>query len=145
MRPFFCSACRPLFFLLLLLNSNNVPAQYNTSGIYTKTYKAPDGLPDSYILTIYQDSHQYLWIGTYSGLSRFDGKTFTNYGISNGLPDLFVNAILEDKQNRLWIATRKGVGYLQNNTYIPTLVNDKLDIDYIFNLAYINNKMWACT
>ncbi len=133
-----------IFFLLLYGGKSS--AQYNTSAFYIKTYTAADGLPDSYVLSIYQDRQQYIWVGTYSGLSRFDGKSFTNYGIKNGLPDLYVSAISQDEQNRIWIGTLKGLGYLLNNTYTQATIDDNQSINFVFSFNYVvKNKLWAFT
>lgn len=38
-----------------------------------------DGLPDNTIMTMLQDSNGYLWLGTFNGLCRYDGVSFTTY------------------------------------------------------------------
>ncbi len=38
-----------------------------------------DGLPQSYVSGIFQDSNGFLWIATLNGLGRYDGRGFTNY------------------------------------------------------------------
>src|ERR1700722_2262263 len=38
-----------------------------------------DGLPQSYVSGILQDSNGFLWIATLNGLGRYDGRGFTNY------------------------------------------------------------------
>ncbi|MBV1908243.1 MAG: response regulator [Kangiellaceae bacterium] len=67
------------------------------------------GLPQSTVNTIFQDSHGYMWIGTYDGLSRYDGYQFINFkndpsnefSISNNI----VVSIIEDHQGYLWVGT----------------------------------------
>jgi len=59
---------------IFLLSSTTVAAQ--PFGL--KKYTINDGLPDAYILNIFQDSNSFLWIGTANGLSRIDGKEFVN-------------------------------------------------------------------
>ena len=44
-----------------------------------------DGLMQSQATCLAQDRTGYLWIGTLGGLSRYDGRNFTNYTIKNGL------------------------------------------------------------
>lgn len=122
-------------FLLSSFLFSEIAAQPYSNPFYTKIYKTFDGLPDSYILNVYQDSRNYLWIGAYRGLSLFDGKNFRNYGFSNGMPDLYTNCFREDRENRIWISTRKGMGYIKNNTYYPTAVNDSMQIEYVYSYA----------
>ncbi|MDQ3016954.1 MAG: histidine kinase, partial [Bacteroidota bacterium] len=42
-------------------------------------YTLKDGLPDNNVLAIEQDDQGYIWVGTSSGLSCFDGAHFTNF------------------------------------------------------------------
>lgn len=66
-----------------------------------------DGLPSSSINVIFQDSRDYIWIGTEGGgLARFDGLKFETYNSKNGLNGEFITDIIEDSNNNLVIATR---------------------------------------
>src|ERR1700722_4311942 len=38
-----------------------------------------NGLPQSYVSGILQDSNGFLWVATLNGLGRYDGRGFTNY------------------------------------------------------------------
>ncbi len=73
------------------------------------TYREADGLPSGYIEHAFEDSRGYLWLSTFGGLSRFDGKNFVNYGIKEGLPSNLLDGCAEDSRGRLWIVTRKGI------------------------------------
>src|SRR5215510_3576708 len=67
------------------------------------------GLSQSTVLCMFQDSRGYIWLGTEDGLNRFDGVKFTVYkndpADPGSLPGNFVWAIDEDSQGNLWIAT----------------------------------------
>ena len=68
------------------------------------------------ILCIYQDSKGFIWIGTYEGLSRYDGYKFTNYTNANGLSDNQINSIIE-VNGKLLIAENNGaVDIIENNS-----------------------------
>ena len=61
------------------------------------------------IRDIFQDSRGYVWIGTYKGLSRYDGKRFKNYDREDfGVTSDFINVIKEDLDGNLWIGTDNG-------------------------------------
>jgi ligand-binding sensor domain-containing protein len=50
-----------------------------------------------------------VWVGTQGGgVSRFDGRKFTNYGEKEGLSNVNVWTIYEDKKNQLWFGTGGG-------------------------------------
>ncbi len=66
--------------LLLLLYSLSGFAQPHLDKHYAlKQYTTYDGLVQSQVNRIVQDSKGYLWICTKGGLSRFDGKNFQNF------------------------------------------------------------------
>lgn len=66
-------------------------------------------MPFTQISCLYQDINGYLWSGGHGGLSRFDGKQFTNYNRKNGLFDHNVNAICGDGKGVIYIGTNKGL------------------------------------
>src|SRR5258706_16003753 len=51
-----------------------------------KTYGTADGLPSSYVTSIVEDAHGFLWFCTRGGLARFDGATFASWGTHDGPP-----------------------------------------------------------
>jgi ligand-binding sensor domain-containing protein/signal transduction histidine kinase len=74
-----------------------------------RAYSTADGLPGDQITALLPDSRGFLWIGTTTGLSRFDGREFRNYGVADGLPHPSVTALIEDRDGALWIGTRGGL------------------------------------
>ena len=72
-------------------------------------YTIDEGLSNNYVHAICQDSHGWMWFGTYYGLNRFDGFTFHQYhpekSDSASLKGRLVRDILEAKDGNLWIAT----------------------------------------
>lgn len=78
--------------------------------------------------TLYQDHQGFFWIGTDSGLYRYDGYEYLHFqhqaNIPNSLPHDTVTSILEDKQQHLWVATFNGLALfepksLSFRTYFP--------------------------
>jgi signal transduction histidine kinase/ligand-binding sensor domain-containing protein len=74
-----------------------------------KAYTTADGLAHNTVNRIVRDARGFLWFATNDGLSRFDGYTFTNYGVEHGLPHGRVMDLLETRSGELWIATFGGV------------------------------------
>ena len=70
------------------------------------------GLSQSVIDVIFQDSKGYLWFGTQDGLNRYDGYSFVVYknepGNSNTLPGNTITAMAEDHEGKLWVGTLDG-------------------------------------
>src|SRR5438093_4732745 len=92
-----------LTFLLLF------PATLRAERLPLKSYTVADGLPNNVINKIVRDSRGFLWFCTNEGLSRFDGYSFTNFGVDQGLPHAIVNDFLETRSSELWIATNGGL------------------------------------
>src|SRR5579871_2411249 len=70
-------------------------------------YDVKDGLAGSTVYAIAQDKDGFLWFGTETGLSRFDGTHFKNFYTSDGLPDNEIINVFVDSKNRVWIAPFK--------------------------------------
>lgn len=87
-------------------------------------YTVQDGLAQSQVRDICQDSQGYLWVGTSGGLSRFNGTRFDNYSVDNGLPDNNIRRLYYGKSGRLWIATSKGVAYYIRGEFFPISSED---------------------
>jgi ligand-binding sensor domain-containing protein len=58
-------------------------------------YNVKEGLVQSQVRCLIQDSRGFIWAGTLGGLSRFDGREFVNFDRRNGLPGNQVNCITE--------------------------------------------------
>jgi signal transduction histidine kinase/ligand-binding sensor domain-containing protein len=69
-----------------------------------------DGLPQNTVAAIVQTRDGYLWLGTYSGLARFDGVRFTSFDGGN-TPEMqspHVTALFEAADGALWIGHETG-------------------------------------
>jgi ligand-binding sensor domain-containing protein len=74
-----------------------------------KTYTTADGLGHNNVNRIVRDSRGFLWFCTFEGLSRFDGYSFTTYGVDHGLPSPVINDLLETREGQYWVATGAGL------------------------------------
>jgi prepilin-type processing-associated H-X9-DG protein len=68
----------------------------------TQVWQTEDGLPQNPVQAIAQTRDGYLWLGTPSGLVRFDGMRFT---VFNQFANNNVHALLEDRAGTLWVGT----------------------------------------
>jgi two-component sensor histidine kinase/ligand-binding sensor domain-containing protein len=91
--------------LVVLLTSLSVHAQL----FNFRNYSLDDGLSQSEINCIYEDSRGYLWIGTSGGgLCRFDGKNFKTYEEKDGLCGQIVSAVSEDAKHTIIVGNQNG-------------------------------------
>jgi len=97
---------RNLLLLLIWMTCFMLPAQ--TKVRFTH-YTADDGLSQNRVMDIHQDKKGFMWLATWDGLNKFDGKHFQVYkglaGDPNGFTNNRLNTIQEDKFGYLWIAT----------------------------------------
>ena len=74
----------------------NISENYNFKNITSE-----DGLSQSTVETIYQDSKGYIWIGTNDGLDRYNGYEFKQYKYNkndkNSIANNYIIDIMEDK------------------------------------------------
>jgi len=77
-----------------------------------RRFSQTDGLAGDHVTALFQDTRGYLWVGTGSGLSRFDGERFVSYGSADGLPSPEVTSLLEDREGRLWVGTARGLALM---------------------------------
>ncbi len=86
------------------------------AGYTSVLYDSTNGLPTSDVNAIVQSAEGFLWIGSYSGLIRYDGNDFYRYPSSTGVSS--VVSLCADSQGRLWVGTNdSGVGMLQNEQF----------------------------
>jgi signal transduction histidine kinase/ligand-binding sensor domain-containing protein len=103
--------CRGIFTLLLVcLCFAAAAGEPNLPNYFPRSWKTENGLPDNAVTAVVQARDDYLWIGTYGGLVRFDGVRFTVFN-SASTPELQsdrVTSLFEDAKGVLWIGHERG-------------------------------------
>lgn len=125
-----------ILFILSIYFSNKAGAQQQLFNTYTVN----EGLADNQIRCIYQDAKGFLWIGTWDGLSRYDGYKFSNYSLGNGV----INDLFETKENVLYISCNDGSLFtIRNSTAIQQVKKPGFPI--INRLIQFGSKIIAVT
>ena len=71
-----------------------------------RNFSLEDGLPQTEVQAIMQDSRGIIWVGTNGGgLSRFNGHTFKTYTTRDGMPDNTVYSLCEDTEGNIWMGS----------------------------------------
>jgi signal transduction histidine kinase/ligand-binding sensor domain-containing protein len=141
-----------LYHLPFFINSNsgvyadragNIWLSSNDSGVYKYKpgekdslviichYTTSNGLAANNVETFKQDNAGNFWLGTDNGISKFDGKNFTNYRVKQGLVNNSISCIDEDGDDNIWIGTDSGVSKFDginfsNYTTQQGLVNNQV-------------------
>ncbi|HMG69298.1 MAG TPA: two-component regulator propeller domain-containing protein, partial [Chitinophagaceae bacterium] len=114
----------PALLLLVCLASFNSPGQ--KIHFQFSRLDISKGLSNNQVNSFFKDQKGFLWVGTMSGLNRYDGYQFKVFRHdlrdTTTLSDDFINGITEGPGDKLWIQTRNGF-----NIYDP--VTEKFDRD----------------
>lgn len=93
-----------VFFLLVSV----LPAA--TPHFIIRSWFAEDGLPQNAVTAVVQTRDGYLWLGTYTGLVRFDGVRFVVFNDNNtpALKNNRITSLFEGVDGTLWIGHETG-------------------------------------
>jgi signal transduction histidine kinase/ligand-binding sensor domain-containing protein/AraC-like DNA-binding protein len=134
-----------IFFILLYLSQFNVLCQQE---VFTQL-SVNEGLSHSDATSIVQDNYSYLWIGTHSGLNKYDGYAFETYkwepGDDKSIPGNRILKLIATK-DKIWVLIEnKGLYYfnLLTKSYVLVKKIPKLDPgNFMFDLDQDKN-LWV--
>ncbi len=121
-----------------------------------KQLSIKDGISNSRITVIFQDSRGFLWIGTQDGLNRYDGYGFREYKHdpvdSLSISGNFIHSIVETPDGNIWIGTKdNGISVWNREADSFISLKDVLPEDQliseneILGMSYSNGSVWALT
>jgi ligand-binding sensor domain-containing protein len=84
------------------------PADRAHSGSPFRQFTARDGLIDADATTTHFTADRALWIGTWRGVSRFDGTNFVNFTSADGLAGTVATFLGSNSDGVLWFGTEDG-------------------------------------
>ena len=88
--------------------------QLDQMGYYAQIYDATNGLPTSEANYVMSSDDGFIWICGYSGVIRYDGKSFVRFTETERLTS--GRALFEDSSHRIWIGTNdNGVIYFDSD------------------------------
>jgi len=103
-------------FVWLVLSKDSVYAQNVTSQPlkrYFRGISVDNGLSQSTVYNIVQDTLGFMWMATQDGLNRYDGENFTIYRPSkidkNSLQSNYIRSTYLDHKGLLWVGGNQGV------------------------------------
>jgi signal transduction histidine kinase/ligand-binding sensor domain-containing protein len=124
------------------------PARTLTQYVH-RIWQTQQGLPQPSVYAVVQTADGRLWLGTQTGLVRFDGVRFIPVREADGvaLPDLWVTQLHEDRDHALWIGTdSSGVFRLLNGALTRFSIRDGLPSDSVQCLFEDHDgRLWVCT
>jgi len=110
------------FFFLFSSLSNGQNYSFTNYGIERD-------IPNAFVYTISQSNDGFLWVGTASGLSRFDGYNFIRVQYPDSSVGRYPTKSLKDKQGTLWFGCSDGtVLYVRENKLIAVPISNTKSI-----------------
>jgi len=124
-----------------------IPAALHAQNYIFNNYGVEEGLPQSNVYAIVQDQKGYIWLGTESGVARFDGKSFDIFSTEEGLSEVSVTAICQDKTGKMWLGhINGGISIIDDNKIIKVKLPENISINRIFTI-YMDHEgsIWLTT
>lgn len=129
-----------IFVFLLILISLDAKAEY-----YFKNINSDQGLSSNSINAVFRDNRGYLWIGTNTGLNRFDGYNMKIFkqevSNANSLNNNYVFSVKQDADGMLWVLTKVGYclfDYNKDNfkNDVSALLHERnIQADFLLNIV----------
>jgi len=153
--------------------------EYTRATDHWRSYDDPDGETE---IVLYKDQgliheitttvsyvNKVVWVGTYFGASRYDGRNWRNFlDKDSGLPSNFMNEIKSIDGDRAWFSTDKGLAYYDGvnwAVYRPALDTKKPEMivrnaqgrtwnvpvdtapahNYVFAVDFQGDDIWVAT
>jgi ligand-binding sensor domain-containing protein len=105
-----------------------------------------DGLRNNGIQAFFEDRDRNLWIGTTSGLSRWDGSHIKNYYLEEGLSYGWIRAIAEDHNGDMLVGTDRGLNRFHGGRFVTDPAFAALSRDRIWSIyAEAPGTLWIGT
>ncbi|WP_232074163.1 ligand-binding sensor domain-containing protein [Spirosoma aureum] len=109
--------CRNQWLLGLLILCSGI-AQGQSPTVLFQRLTLRQGLPTNYTTSITQDSLGFMWLGTITGLVRYDGIRCVYYSRQTGNPHSLshriVRSVFKSGNGTIWVGTQKGL-----NRFLP--------------------------
>jgi len=92
------------------------------------------GMVSSFVRAVIEDQSGNIWLGTYGGVSVYNGQSFTHFSVKEGLSSNDVRAVIEDQSGNIWVGTEGGgVSVFNGESFTHYTVKEGLS----------NNFVWA--
>lgn len=101
------------FFLFVFLFGSFQVAWAEKENFFFTDLGVKDGLSQQTVTLVFQDVDGYMWLGTRSGLNRYDGYDFKvyrkDYDDVHSLSGDYIMSVVQDKQHDIWVGTQQGL------------------------------------
>jgi len=100
-------------------------------------------LSNSAITSVYMDQNDYVWLGTWDGLNRYDGSAIKVYKpdpfLKGTISNNVIRDLLEDGKGNFWVVTHLGI-----NKYNRTTNSFQIYLDSLTDIPFQEYNIRAC-
>ena len=137
-----------LFISLVLISCSLQAQDFELTSV---NLRVQNGLAGDNVYCALQDDKGYIWFGTETGVSRYNGRTFENFYMSDGLADNEIFRIDQDSQGRIWFSAFNGQmsyyhkGQFFNKSNSPMVAAIKFETFYHNLFEDSQGNVWFAT
>jgi signal transduction histidine kinase/DNA-binding response OmpR family regulator/ligand-binding sensor domain-containing protein len=92
-------------------------------------------LSNSAVTSVYMDRDDYVWLGTWDGLNRYDGSSISVYKpdpfVKGSISNNVIRNFLEDQQGNLWVVTHQGINRYNRTSNSFSVYLDSLNVPFL--------------
>lgn len=131
-----------LMILVLALPLNSLIAQT----YFFEKYGVEQGLSSSKVYSVIQDRNDWIWLGTETGVSRFNGSKFENFSNRNGMAGGGVYSLAEDSLGRIWFGHLNGGLSVYENGKFNRIRFDSITVNGdVSSIKQVGKEIWITT
>lgn len=111
----------------------------------SQTFTVDEGLVQSQVNALFEDSRGFLWLGTFGGVTRWDGTRYRNFQVQDGLASMDIRVIREAPSGAILIGTHQGLTIWdgQGMRSVDSLPGSSTSIrDFLFDHR---DRLWVAT
>jgi ligand-binding sensor domain-containing protein len=111
-----------------------------------ENYSYEEALISNNIRSLAIDDDGDIWIGTFDGLTRFDGTTFTSYTTADGLGGNMIYDLHVHSSGTIYVATSGGLSLYDGDFWLNYTMGDGLPSNIIWSVTEdADGKVWVGT
>lgn len=138
--------------VLVLLAVLAVSVPFSRAAVKRNTLTNANGLSNSSINCIYQDSSKMIWIGTWDGLDVYNGYDFRTYKFEPDNPNTIssnvIRNVVEESQGVLWVSTDYGINRIdvendRISRFYPGYEDDSPVAERVFSVAATGGEVFC--
>jgi diguanylate cyclase (GGDEF)-like protein len=97
------------------------------------------GLSTLTVTSLAQDAKGFMWIGTQSGLIRYDGHRARKFSIQDGLASTIIDQVVIGPSGQMIVGTRKGVSIFSGDRFLMFAKVPGASVDPAYQFVAVDN------